>query len=113
LTGDDRSGENREEQKAMEDNPTSLGSAQLETAWTTALKEVWGRARRALGPRKTRRLRVRETLSLGDKRFLAVIEFDHQEFLVGGSGNSFALVARLHEGMVINEPPLPTETRVA
>jgi hypothetical protein len=52
-------------------------------------------------------------LSLGDKRFLAVIEFDRQEFLVGGSGNSLALLARLHEGVVIGEQPLPTETRVA
>ncbi len=97
----------------MEGNPTSPGSTGPETAWPAALKEVWGWARRALGPRKVRRLRVRETLSLGDKRFLAVIEFDRQEFLVGGSGNSLALLARLHEGMVISEPPLPTETRVA
>jgi hypothetical protein len=113
LTGNERSGEDGKEQRAMEGNPTSRGGMRQETAWTTALKEVWGRARRALGPRKTRRLRLRETLSLGDKRFLAVIEFDRQEFLVGGSGNSFALLARLHEGMVINEPPLPTKTRVA
>jgi flagellar biogenesis protein FliO len=97
----------------MEGNPTSPGSTGLDTTWTAAFKEVWGRARRALGPRKARRLRVRETLSLGDKRFLAVIEFDRQEFLVGGSGNSLALLARLHEGMVISEPPLPAETRVA
>jgi hypothetical protein len=56
---------------------------------------------------------VRETLSLGDKRFLAVVEFDRQEFLVGGSGNSLALLARLQEGMVVPEPPLPTVARVA
>jgi hypothetical protein len=113
LTGNDRSGKEGKEPKVMEATPTCPGSTRLETAWMTALKEAWGRARRALGPRKARRLRVRETLSLGDKRFLAVIEFDRQEFLVGGSGNSFALLARLHEGMVINEPPLPTKTRVA
>jgi len=97
----------------MEANPTSLGSPRLETTWSGALKEVWEWARRALGQRKPRRLRVRETLSLGDKRFLAVIEFDHQEFLVGGSGNSLALLARLHEGMVISDPPAPRETPVA
>ena len=97
----------------MEGNLESLGGTQSETAWSAALKDVWGRARRALRPRRARRLRVRETLSLGDKRFLAVIEFDRQEFLVGGSGNSFALLARLQGDMVIGEPPLPTETRAA
>jgi hypothetical protein len=56
---------------------------------------------------------VRETLSLGDKRFLAVVEFDRQEFLVGGSGNSLALLARLQAGMVVPEPPPPTGARVA
>lgn len=45
--------------------------------------------------RPARRLRLSETLSLGEKRFLAVVEFQHQEFLVGGAGNSIALLARL------------------
>lgn len=57
-----------------------------------------------LKPRKSRRLRVCETLSLGERRFVAVIEFDHQQFLVGGSGNSLELLARLHDGKVVNEP---------
>ena len=45
--------------------------------------------------RSARRLRLSETLSLGEKRFLAVVQFQHQEFLVGGTGNSVALLARL------------------
>jgi flagellar biogenesis protein FliO len=45
--------------------------------------------------RSARRLRLSETLSLGDKRFLAVVQFQHQEFLVGATGNSIALLARL------------------
>jgi len=45
--------------------------------------------------RSARRLRLSETLSLGEKRFLAVVQFQHQEFLVGGTGNSIALLARL------------------
>jgi hypothetical protein len=32
-----------------------------------------------------------------------VIEFDHQEFLVGGSGNSLVLLARLQDGRVMQE----------
>ncbi len=42
-----------------------------------------------------RRLRLSETLSLGEKRFLAVVQFQQQEFLVGGTGSSIALLARL------------------
>jgi flagellar biogenesis protein FliO len=68
------------------------------------LKNVWQWGMRILTSRKVRRLRVCESLSLGERRFLAVVEFDHQEFLVGGSGNSLELLARLHEGMVIAEP---------
>jgi len=45
--------------------------------------------------RSSRRLRLQETLSLGEKRFLAVVQFQQQEFLVGGTGNSIALLARL------------------
>ena len=45
--------------------------------------------------RSVRRLRLSETLSLGEKRFLAVVQFQQQEFLVGGTGNSIALLARL------------------
>jgi flagellar biogenesis protein FliO len=45
--------------------------------------------------RSAHRLRLSETLSLGEKRFLAVVQFQQQEFLVGGTGNSIALLARL------------------
>jgi len=45
--------------------------------------------------RSEHRLRLSETLSLGEKRFLAVVQFQQQEFLVGGTGNSIALLARL------------------
>jgi flagellar biogenesis protein FliO len=54
------------------------------------------RAARGLQRRRSvRRLRLSETLSLGEKRFLAVVQFQRQEFLVGGTGNSIALLAKL------------------
>ena len=40
-----------------------------------------------------KRLRLRETLSLGDKRFLAVIEYRNQEILVGGTATSITVLA--------------------
>jgi len=44
-----------------------------------------------------RRLRLCESLTLGEKRFVAVIQFDSQQFLVGGGAASVNLLARLGE----------------
>ena len=95
----------------MEANAASQSAPPMETAWVVALKNLWQWTRRAVKTRKVRRLRVCETLSLGERRFVAVIEFDRQEFLVGGSGNSLELLARLHEGTVIAEPSSRRDSR--
>ncbi len=95
----------------MDANAGSQATSPSGVAWAVALKNSWQWVQRAVKPRKARRLRVCETLSLGERRFLAVIEFDRQEFLVGGSGNSLSLLARLHEGMVITELPPSRESR--
>ena len=57
--------------------------------------------------RRERRLRLCETLSLGEKRFLAVVEFQRQEFLVGGTGSSIVLLTRL------SGEPITAELQVA
>lgn len=59
----------------------------------------WIRGRLAgIAVRRTpRRLRLCETLVLGEKRFVAVIEFEGQRFLVGGGAASVNLLARLGE----------------
>lgn len=54
----------------------------------------WCRVRAGNYPR---RLRVRESLSLGEKRFVAVVEFESQQFLIGGGAGSVNLLARLGE----------------
>lgn len=46
---------------------------------------------------KSRRLRVCESLSLGEKRFVAVVQFETQQFLIGGGAASVNLLARLGE----------------
>jgi len=52
--------------------------------------------RKHMGYRPARkRLRVCETVSLGEKRFVAVIEVDGEQFLVGGAASSVATLARL------------------
>lgn len=52
----------------------------------------WFRGRGLGAPR---RLRLCETLSLGEKRFLAVIEVEGQKLLISGTPNSLALLAEL------------------
>jgi flagellar biogenesis protein FliO len=56
-----------------------------------------------LGKRPERRLRLCESLALGERRFVAVIEFERQRFLLGGTGQSLALLAQLGE-TVDHEP---------
>jgi flagellar biogenesis protein FliO len=43
----------------------------------------------------TKRLKVAATVSLGEKRFVAVIQVDGREFLVGGGASNVALLAPL------------------
>jgi flagellar biogenesis protein FliO len=47
--------------------------------------------------RPARRLRVCESVPLGEKRFLAVVQFEHNRFLIGCAANSVVLLTRLDE----------------
>ena len=53
---------------------------------------AWLRRWRAGPPRQ---LRLCENLALGEKRFLSVVEYGSRKFLVGGTGNSLAMLAVL------------------
>lgn len=64
-----------------------LGQELLRKIGKIVSQRVWGR--------RSRTLRVAETLSLGDKRFVAVIEFEGSRFLLGGTSSSLALLTRL------------------
>lgn len=45
--------------------------------------------------RPQKQLRLCETLGLGERRFIAVVQFEQQKFLIGGTGSSLALLTRL------------------
>jgi len=45
-----------------------------------------------------RRLRVCESVSLGEKRMVAIIQCEGQKLLIGGGASSVSLLARLGEG---------------
>jgi hypothetical protein len=51
-----------------------------------------------LGQRSPKRLRLCESLPLGERRFVAVVEFDAERFLVGGTPSSMVLLSRLADG---------------
>jgi len=63
------------------------------------LRELW-RSRR-----KRRTLQVCETANLGERRFVAVIQFERQRFLIGGSSNSLTLLARLGDEKATGDDP--------
>jgi flagellar biogenesis protein FliO len=44
---------------------------------------------------KRKRLAVRETAALGDRRFVSVIQFERQRFLIGSSPSSVTLLSPL------------------
>ncbi len=70
-------------------SPRSAGSK----SW---LAKAWHWSRKNVKVRQTKkRLKVCETVSLGDKRFVAVIQVDEEQFLVGGAAGSVAALARL------------------
>ncbi len=79
----------------------------LEQAFPADILHWWQRlwnSLPALRVRKApRRLRLRESLSLGEKRVVAVIQYESQQFLIGGSAHSVNLLARLGESPDFSE----------
>jgi flagellar biogenesis protein FliO len=63
------------------------------------LRALFGRvssfSRGRVWRRRPRRLRICETLSLGNRGYLAVVSYGRREFLLGGTTNSIALLAQL------------------
>jgi flagellar biogenesis protein FliO len=58
-------------------------------------KQWLGGFGKAFGQPPKKRLRVCESISLGEKRFVAVIQVDGEQLLVGGSSNSLSVLARM------------------
>jgi flagellar biogenesis protein FliO len=72
-------------------NPNALPSA-LRSGWWAKLWQALPAVRVRRAPRQ---LQLCESLSLGEKRLVAVIQYEDQKFLVGGSAHSVSLLARL------------------
>ena len=52
----------------------------------------------AFAKRRRRRLHLCEMLSLGEKRFVAVIEYGQEKFLLSGTAQNISLLRRLDPG---------------
>jgi hypothetical protein len=50
-----------------------------------------------LSRRTPKALRLRESLALGERRFVAVLEFEQTRFLIGGTASSLVLLSRLED----------------
>jgi hypothetical protein len=65
---------------------------------TGLLSRAWGWIQaRQLARSDTKRLRVAETVSLGEKRFVAVVQVDGRHFLLAGGPTNIALLAQLDD----------------
>ena len=49
-------------------------------------------ARHSLCTPRPRKLHLCETLSLGERRFVSLVEYDRQCFLIGGTGTTLSLL---------------------
>ena len=77
---------------------TSIGFARVYRHTLAGLIRAWRwlQKRRQL-QLASKRLALCETVSLGEKRFVAIINVDGQQFLLGGSAGSVSMLARLNE----------------
>lgn len=62
---------------------------------------LWERLQSVSG-RVPKRLRLCESLTLGERRFVAVVEFDKERFLVGATASSMVLLSRLEDSSESN-----------
>ena len=70
--------------------------------------ETLGRVRVGLGEkirawirRPGRQLRLCESLSLGEKRLVAILQFEGQRYLVGATGASITLLSKLPDSSAV------------
>jgi hypothetical protein len=94
-------------------SPDNTGSATFpeSTADVRSVTDtLWSRFREAFSKvtihRHPRRLRICETLSLGEKRLLAVVECDHQQFLIAATSHNIALLQTLASKKEEHNPEL-------
>lgn len=70
----------------------------LKSLWRTvssAVTNMWSWLHTKYTVTATKRLRIAETVSLGEKRFVAIVKVEGREFLIGGGTAGMSLLAQL------------------
>jgi len=80
----------------------ALAADRLKLVWRSVIWRSISWVRRSGSKRKT--LAVRETAALGDRRFVSVIQFERQRFLIGSGPSSVTLLAQLPDESTSVEP---------
>ena len=89
---------------------TSLARKRLRIQGTPLLARAWGWLQKQHAFSAKKQLRVCETVSLGEKRFVALVQVENQKFLIGGGASSVSLLAELeNESELDNDAVLDTE----
>ena len=71
------------------------GAASISDFLRAGFERLTRLSRNGILRRSPRRLRLCETLSLGNRGFVAVVRYEEQSFLLGGTNSSIALLAQL------------------
>jgi hypothetical protein len=87
----------------MRETPRAMFTPRPETpvvpqAGLGLLARAWDMLRTKYVQTTTKRLRVAETVSLGEKRFVSIVCVEGREFLVGGGTSGVSLLAQLTPG---------------
>lgn len=82
------------------------GTAESEgSKFALFLERIWALAS---ARRREKRLRLCEMLSLGEKRFIAVVQYGQEEFLLAGTAQNISLLKKLGKHFQgIDETPHP------
>ena len=79
----------------MHSSPTDSAAPASPSWFARALELIRGFLPTLRMHRRERALRICETLPLGEKRFLAVVQFEGRRFLIGATNQSISLLDRL------------------
>ncbi len=96
-----RSGKKNVKPSSVSPYAPGLFAAMLLHRCSELLTTVWRNLRRHLRPhRRPHSLRVCDVASLGEKRFVAIVQYGRRRFLVGGGAGSVSLLSKLdHEDL--------------
>ena len=83
-------------------------TASLQRVAPGALASTWSWLHAKYTLTATKRLRISETVSLGEKRFVAIVTVEGREFLIGGGAAGISLLAKLGSCVESEADPLHT-----